>query len=244
MGTPTPPSPAAGRRRRFWLTVSVFALANVAAWIGYHRFQESRRPALLRVHGFSPGDGATIAERPTFAWNFNLDVAPDASDAPPPGAIAPHVDGTWNWSGPRRLTFRPAADLPKATEFTVTLDRERLRTPDGFGLDVPFKSRVRTPALTLLDARQAGFTESDELVLELTFDDDVLPADVRTNLSVLDPAGKPLAFHPHGDAPGRIVRVRTNSLPAEAYRNSQNPTLTIRLAPGLAGRSGPLAMTN
>src|SRR5688500_11641999 len=99
-------------RRRFWLTVAAFALANVAAWFGYHHYARSHQPHLLRVERFSHEDGGTIGARPTFTWSFNLDVAPPPG---PAGTITPAVPGTWRWPNPRTLTFTPDADLPKAT---------------------------------------------------------------------------------------------------------------------------------
>ena len=44
-----------GRRFRFWV-VATFALANVAAWLAYHRFYGPASQRLLRVERFSPDE--------------------------------------------------------------------------------------------------------------------------------------------------------------------------------------------
>src|SRR4051794_5138126 len=110
----TTPAVAPAGRRRFWLTVLVFALANAAAWAGYvayDRAARSRPRSLLRVEQFRPGDGVTVAGRPVFSWTFNLDAAPapvqaQAATQPvaavrPVGTIAPDVAGRWEWRDAR-----------------------------------------------------------------------------------------------------------------------------------------------
>src|SRR5437016_2562813 len=99
----TTPAASPAGRRRYWVTVLCFLLANCAAWVAHDRWQHHRRP-LLEVVRFEPGGGATVAARPTFAWSFNLDVAPPAADAPPPGRFTPAVAGRWQWKTPRTLT--------------------------------------------------------------------------------------------------------------------------------------------
>src|SRR4051812_12830477 len=91
--SPTTPSVApAGRRRRFWLTVLIFALANAGVWAGYIAYDRSVRARprpLLRVEDFRPGDGVTVTGRPVFSWTFNLDAAPHATPAGQPPASQP-----------------------------------------------------------------------------------------------------------------------------------------------------------
>src|SRR5436305_13880162 len=111
MPATTPAAPAG--RRRFWVTVLVFALANVAAWGGYVRYDRAARAkSLLRVEAFTPGDGVVVGPRPVFAWTFNLDVAPAAATATPAtapaaadavGTISPPTPGRWAWKDGRTL---------------------------------------------------------------------------------------------------------------------------------------------
>src|SRR3954468_17871466 len=97
-------------RRRFWLTLVAFAVANAAAWAGFIAYSESRRPAALRIEHFSHEDGQTIERRPRLAWSFNFPVAPTkAGDAV--GRVSPSVPGSWSWLDPRTLVFTPEADL-------------------------------------------------------------------------------------------------------------------------------------
>lgn len=237
----TPASKPVGSRR-FWVTVVCFAVANLAIWIGYDHLQQLRRHALLEVRQSEPGSGWEVGGRPNFWWTFNLDVAPGKPTDPPPGTISPAVAGKWTWDGPRTLNFTPDAPLPKATEFTVTLLPERLATPEGFRLKTPHVTSVRTQSLQVLGVTQAAFDERDRLVVEIQFNDDVLPSDAIAHLSLRDVNGKPVLFHPHGDAIGRVIRVLTDPIarpPAEEH----HPHLLVQVSLGLAGRSGPLGLT-
>lgn len=227
--------------RRFWLTVIAFALANVITWVGYHQFQESRKNGVLRVERFSHAGTSEVTEaRPTLAWSFNLDIAPTATVAG--GTITPAIPGKWAWRDPRTLTFQPDGSLPKATRFTVTLPANgSLRTAQGFRLRDSFVSTFQTPALSVQRVRQIGFDE-ERAVLELTFDDAVLPADVTRHLSITGPDGKALTFEPHGETDGNIVRIRTSALPPAPPTGSGERSVRVALSPGLAGRSGPVGM--
>src|SRR5207237_570110 len=120
--TPDAAKAAPAGRRRFWVTVLCFALANLVlnlgAWVVYDHIVRSRRPALpavLEVRQFLPGDGQAVEGKPTFSWSFNLDMAPPRPNAPAPGHITPAVAGKWSFDDPRRLTFVPDEPLPKAT---------------------------------------------------------------------------------------------------------------------------------
>ena len=174
--------PAGGRR--FWITVLCFAIANTAVWIGYHWFMHPRH-ALLEVQQIWPGDQSQVSGRPTFRWQFNLDVMPPRPDAPPPGVTSPPIAGKWKWEGPRELRFTPDNPLPKATPLTVTLLPERLRTVDGFSLARPHVLSVHTAPFDVIAIRQAALDERDRLVIEIEFNDDVLPAAPGLNALVV-----------------------------------------------------------
>lgn len=241
MSTATGSGPAGSRR--FWATVLCFAVANLGIWIGYDRLQQHRRHALLEVRQSEPGTGWEVHGRPTFWWTFNLDVAAPKPNDPPPGTISPSVPGKWVWDGPRTLTFTPDGQLPKASAFTVTLLPDRLQTPDGFRLKGLVVTSVHTEPLQVIGVTQAAFDERDRLVIEIAFNDDVFPADVLGHLGLKDFNGKPILFHPHGDAVGRVVRLLTDPVP-QAPPQEHNPCVIVRLTAGLAGRSGPLALEN
>lgn len=241
MPTATGSGPAGSRR--FWATVLCFAVANLGIWIGYDRWQQQRRHALLEVRQSEPGAGWEVHGRPTFWWTFNLDVAAPKPNDPSPGTISPAVPGKWVWDGPRTLTFTPDIQLPKATAFTVTLLPDRLQTPDGFRLKGPVVTSVHTEPLEVVGISQAAFDERDRLVLEIAFNDDVVPADVLSHLSLKDFNGKAVGFHPHGDAAGRVVRVLTDPVPQPSPQE-HNPCVIVQVASGLVGRSGPLALAD
>ncbi|HWE98060.1 MAG TPA: MG2 domain-containing protein [Tepidisphaeraceae bacterium] len=235
------PAKASAGSRRFWVTVLCFAIANASVWVGYDRWQKSHRHHLLEVTQFTPGDGATIEGRPTLTWSFNLDIASAGKDAAPPGQITPPVAGKWEWPDARTLTFTPHAPLPRATAITVTLAQETLHTPDGFRLPRAYVSSLRTPALGLVEARQAVFDERDRVVIELSFTDKVSPAEVFRHLSLRGSDGKAIAFQPHGEAAGSKVRVITEPVTALFAGNSAH-AIDVMLARGLAGEGGPLGL--
>ena len=241
MSTTTPTSGPAGSRR-FWVTVLCFAVANLAIWIGYDRLQQHLRHTLLEVRQSEPGSGWEVSDRPNFWWTFNLDVAPPKPNYPPPGAISPPVAGKWTWDGPRTLNFLPDAPLAKATAYTVTLLPDRLVTADGFRLKGPHVTTVHTPPLRVIGVTQAALDDRDRMVIELQFNDDVLPADLTAHLSLRDFNGKPLPFRPHGDAIGHTVRVLTDPVPTTPPQE-HDPRIVVQVSPGLAGRGGPLGLS-
>ena len=235
------PGATAGSRR-FWVTVLVFALLNVSTWIGYHQYTLSRLH-LLRIVKFDPGHEARVGPRPTFAWEFNLDVShPGAKENQiSPGVITPPVPGKWLWHDGRTLTFTPDNDLPRATRFTISLPTERVSTVNGIRLDKAFSETFTTAPLKLLAARQSAFDDEHQMVIELEFDDVVNPAEAMKHLVLKDPEWKILSFHPQGEAAGKIIRVQTDPLPQ--LRDREDAFIFVQLTPGLAGNSGPLGIT-
>jgi uncharacterized protein YfaS (alpha-2-macroglobulin family) len=269
-----PPAPVrAAGSRRFWFTVSAFALLNTAAWVGYDSWQHSRAPRrdLLAVAAFSPGDLAVLAADappPQLAWTFNLDVAAPGPIRPGPngelpGAVKPAVAGAWRWSNPRTLTFTPEDRLPRATRFVATLDPASLHTPEGFTLPKPDARTFTTEPLALRAARQAAYSPDDRVILELEFNDKVIPGEVLRHLQVTGPDNQPLHVELHGQGAGSVVRVITepvhlfreaadaarsaillpgkNARPGSSQAPSARP-LTLTLTAGLAGAGGPLGL--
>jgi hypothetical protein len=237
----TPRSAPAGSRR-FWVTVLCFALANLGIWIGYAHFTH-RHATLLEVRQFAPSSDSEVSGRPNFWWTFNLDVAPGKPGDPPPGTISPEVPGRWKWDGPRSLNFTPDSSLPKATAFTLTLLSDRLQTPDGFRLKNPHVTTVRSAPLTVLGISQSAFDERDRLVLEIQFNDDVIPAEALSHLELRSFDGRPVAFQPYGEGIGHLIRVITNPLPTPPA-DEHDAIVHVAITPGLIGRSGPLGPWN
>ncbi|HZL35299.1 MAG TPA: MG2 domain-containing protein [Tepidisphaeraceae bacterium] len=237
-----PVSVSAGSRR-FWVAVLCFAVANAAVWVGYDRWQKAHRHSLLEVTQFTPGESAIVEGRPILAWSFNLDVAPPAPDAPPLGKLSPRVEGKWRWRDARTLTFQPDSPLKKATPYIVTLASDALHTPDGFRLSKPFVASMKTPALQVFGVRQAAFDDADRIVIEIAFNDSVVPADVCKHLRLIGSDGHDIAFHPHGDAVGTKVRVITDPV-SSLFASRATPRIDVKIAHGLAGKAGPLGLTD
>ena len=234
-----PTSPAGSRR--FWLTVLVFAHVNIIAWFAYHHSQ-THHPFSLCIESFAPGGGALIEPRATLAWRFNGDVvpAPGHDSASRCVAITPTVAGRWQWADRRTLSFTTGDDLPKATRFTLNITRERFRKATGCELAEPFQASVHSAPLQIVNIRQAAAENNDRFVIELEFNDKVLPADVLNHLRIQDPNRKPLGARLHGEAAGNIVRVVTDPIPA--VRDRGKAGVVVALSAGLGGASGPLGL--
>jgi uncharacterized protein YfaS (alpha-2-macroglobulin family) len=190
----------------------------------------------------APVDQAIISGRPVFWWKFNLDVSRGKPDEPP-GVISPVVPGRWKWDDPRTLTFRPDAALPKATALKLTLVPQRLQTADGFALRSPYVTSIWTERLNVIGVRQLECDEQNRLVLEIEFNDEVIPAEALSHVSVTSSDGHAVAFHPHGEAAGRIVSVMTDPVPAASAQNA-GAYVRVQVSPGLTGRSGPLGLAD
>jgi uncharacterized protein YfaS (alpha-2-macroglobulin family) len=230
--------PQAGRRR-FFLTVFVFAIANLGVWLAYYHYFGPQRQHLLRIDRFTPGDQATVGARPVFEWQFNLDVAPDTN---PPAIIQPVLAGKWQWRGRRNLVFQPDRDLPKATRYTLTIPADRIRTPEGFALSAPFIATIGTTPLRVIGVRQGGFLDDRRYIIEFEFDDSVIPADLVSKLTLKGPDGAPLGFKLHGEAAGKIIRILTDPVNAPPQARVDSTDITVHLQAGLAGIGGPIGL--
>src|SRR5438034_11843592 len=58
--------------------------------------------------------------------------------------IAPEVKGTFRWSGTTTLIFTPAAQLPYATKFDVTVSAPNLDRPYNFSFTTPTIQLLQT----------------------------------------------------------------------------------------------------
>jgi uncharacterized protein YfaS (alpha-2-macroglobulin family) len=230
-------------RRRFWICVLCFALANAGAWIVYDRHVRSAGHGLLRVEAFEPGDDAVTGRRPTLRWRFNTDVIPTAAYGHAPATVSPAVAGKWNWEDPRTLTFTPDSDLPEATRVSFTLADTFLRGPMGATLPATYATSIRIEPLKVESVRQIGAEPNDRAILELRFNDRVLPSDVLRHLTVTDDQGKPVACQLFGHPPDRTVRLRTDSLSPGSDHSSPMASLKVTLSRGLAPRDGDLGIS-
>jgi uncharacterized protein YfaS (alpha-2-macroglobulin family) len=234
--------------RRFWIAVLCFSLLNAAAWVAYDRYFARRHRGTLRVDAFEPGEGSVVGPRDQFRWHFSADVIPTSVYHADPGTVAPAVAGHWDWNDPRTLCFTPDSDLPRATQVTFTLATALLRSGTGASLATACVNNVRSTPLELDEARQAAAAGDDRYVLELRFNDRVAPGDVLQHLRLTDPKGKQIRCKLVGQTADRIVRVRTDTIPAtlenDKNDNGSQTQLTVHLSSGLAGLSGPLGIAD
>lgn len=313
---------------RFWLTVAVFAVLNLAAWTVYH-LAGTRALDLVQVESFSPGPdqvlstwpmttpstmvfgtnpggfgtpvagfgsasgfgpvpfpapapapvaptnaqdnpfdssttstvstvstanaAATPAATPTVRlrtasaplrvrFNVTMDTSDDLKRIPP-GRFLPPLAGEWKWDGNRDLIFI-TENPPIATQFTLTLNQEALRTRDGFRLGKPYSATFRT---TPFEVRQAGvlFSDGDGVYhLYLDCSDTVLPGDAQAAITVVETDGTPVPIRTWAVDGTRVV-LTTDALHGRDGRaRERGGPIAARLVvkAGLTGRSGPLGL--
>jgi uncharacterized protein YfaS (alpha-2-macroglobulin family) len=220
-------------RGRFWTVVFCFAVVNLLAWVGYHRWIASRLD-VLKIENAWPQNNDVVDTRTALTWKFNLDVAPTTGAV---GVVNPKIDGEWKWSDARTLAFIPNAPLPKATEISITLQPEHFRTPQGLALTKSFNTRFRTTPLSLVSARQIGFGDAGQVIIGLEFDDSVSADQVLKHVS-LSAENREVRASLYGSPEGKVVRLITDL----STRDTRIENLKLHLEPGLSGASGPLAM--
>ena len=108
-------------------------------------------------------------------------------EAPAWFRITPAFDGTYRWSGTSILilTRNPAAPIPYATRYAVTIDRTAT-SASGRALTQPFQFTFTTPTVKLTDvrwSRQNGRFDGP-LTLALYFNQPVRSADILAHTTV------------------------------------------------------------
>ena len=225
--------------RRFWITILCFALANSAVWVAYDRWWGSRSTTVLKVKQFLPGDGSQVDPNAAFAWVFNTELSPLKRGVPAPAKFSPPLEGRWEISDGQTLRFIPKEPLRGATSYSATLVAEAIRARDGALLSHPFAATVHTAPLRLEDVRQVAVDESDRVLLEFSFNDTVLPADLNRFASLRGPQGEPIHFETAGAA-GATLRVRTDPLTQLLDQNGKY--LDVLVKKGICGNQGPLGL--
>jgi hypothetical protein len=102
-------------------------------------------------------------------------------------SITPRIPGQFRWSGTTILLFTPdpAAPLPDATTYTVTVDASATSAA-GKRLAAPFRFQFTTPTVRLLSAdwvRKTGRFDGP-VTIALRFNQRVRPTDVLAHLQV------------------------------------------------------------
>lgn len=247
---------------RFWVTVLVFAVLNLTAWVAYDAWQ-ARALDLVKVESFSPGADQVLrtwtlgsfAPSPTvsvketerlacdplrFRFALPMDTSADL-ERQPPGHILPPLAGTWQWANPRELTFQPEQP-PLATTFAVSLDPSAIRSEHGLRLRQAFSVAFRTTPFQIHDA--GVFAESDNVYrITLMCSDVVLPAEAQAAISVVEADGTRVSIR-SWEVQGTRLVLTTESLNERSRALGGPITVRVTVKAGLSGRAGPLGLTS
>src|SRR5439155_5415768 len=141
----------------------------------------------------------------------------------------------WRWIGTNGIVFAPKNELPRATEWLVTVP-PGTRALDGSTMKSAYELRFSTPTPHVVDARPS----SDDHLLpnapfEFEFDQPIDLAEVEKNVEL---------FAADQKKPVKIERVKDKSARFRALPSSPLPLdSAIKLVIGkLRGTSGPLPM--
>ena len=126
-----------------------------------------------------------------------------------PVDISPSIRGAGKWTDQKTFVFTPVANLQLATLFRATA-KESLQDAKGRRLSGKQSFEFFTEPLKLLRAQQIDFTESNNVVIELTFNLPVSPFRLRGFFSMLNEQRQQLGYSPVGQAPASTVRLTTN----------------------------------
>lgn len=123
--------------------------------------------------------------------------------------ITPRIAGQFRWSGTTILLFTPdpAAPLPHATTYTVTVDAGATSAA-GRRLGTPYRFTFTTPTVKLLSAEwyRRGNRFDGPVLLALRFNQRVRPSDVLAHLQV---RREPHDWDPPAFSDRELARLRT-----------------------------------
>lgn len=223
---------------RFWIALAILAIVNLAGWMVDWQSLLHRRPAFTATLIDVDEDGEVMTSAGGTGIELRLRFSRDmaTAGAPAAGTFVPALAGRWRWDDERIAVFHAEAPLAAATRYTLSLDRERLIALDGARLPAT-ELRFHTEALRLRQARSVDRSDDGREIIELDFNQPVLPQEAAKALRLSHPDGSPMPVEPAGDAPTANVRVRTAPLP-----DLGDLVLSLGLPQGFAGPSGPLGL--
>lgn len=223
---------------RFWIALLVLAAVNLAGWMIDWRAVLQRRPDLAAALIDVDEDGEVMTSAGAAGTELRLRFDRGMTTAgEPAGAFVPGLAGRWRWDDERTAVFRADAPLAAATRYTLTPDRERMVAADGARLPAATALRFHTEALRLRDVRSVDRSDDGREIIELAFNQEVLPQEAAKAAILTHPDGSPMPLEPAGDAPTAAVRLRTAPLP-----DLGDLVLALRLPQGFAGTAGPLGL--
>lgn len=147
----------------------------------------------------------------------------------------PNIDGVFEWETTNKVKFTPRLQLPAGTQFSAKINPS-LKDASKEKLSESQEYRFNTSALWLKSATQSSFTQDKQVNIKLSFSDRINPAELKKYLSV-SAEGKTLKWWPSSDVASAQPQIVTESV-------NTTGSLKLKIAPGLAGVSGPLAIRN
>lgn len=220
------------RARWLWV-VCLFAAINIGGivWLGSVLKGDGTK---LRVEEFRPRGACSRREDISIRFDQPM-VAPgqrDASVAAELVSFEPALEGHFSWESSRRLVFWPDEPLAPCSTFEATLSG-KLRSALGHRLGEERRFGFSTGRLRLLQARQASFGPDGRLILALSFNEDVAPADLMRHLTVRTDEGQKLSTRAITDRASSRLLVETEEVDCDYVE--------VHLEKGLKPARGHLA---
>ncbi|MEA1926939.1 MAG: MG2 domain-containing protein, partial [Candidatus Auribacterota bacterium] len=205
------------RNRWFWLAV-MFLLIN---GYGVFRVTEYLRSVSgsggVRVISVSHGEGDYLQGSDEIHWEFSSEMAgPDEVDRwleIGPVRFIPRVHGHFCWDRPDRLTFIPAQSWTACRSLVATLD-EDLTSREGRALAGRRVFEMGTEPLRLLAVSQTDISRRRRVSLRLEFNGPVPEDLLDASLSLAGPGGEEVEYRLEGRSGGKVVVIKTDSLPS------------------------------
>jgi len=221
-------------RRFLFASVLVLLATNAATALVVHKdffFPGNPEPASFAVVGVqAEGDAPGVK---TVKVKFSQPIDPACLDEKPLRLI-PAAEGRFRIQRGTMLVFTPSPPLKQATRYMLRFS-DNLRSSSGAKLAPPRRSYTFcTAPLTLKNVRQAGFSKDRTCVIELSFNDTVLPKELEKHLALRRADEKPVKFTLRDRKAANKVYLTTEPLEQEA--------LAVTVTEGLAGTTGPLPM--
>ena len=227
------------KRNRWFLLAVLFLLIN-----GYGVFRVTeylrRDTGSVRVVAVSHSDGDYLRKSDEIRWDFSSEMAgPDEVDRwleIGPVRFTPRVNGHFCWDRPDQLVFIPAQPWGYCRSLIATLDEE-LTSRDGRKLAGRRVFEMGSEPLRLLTVSQTDISHRRRVSLRLEFNGPVPEDLLEAYLSLAGPGGVEVDYRIEGRAGGKVVVIKTDSLPADwEYLN-------LELDEELRSTAGPRGLT-
>lgn len=176
-----------------------------------------RETGTVRVVAVSHSEGNYLENSDEIRWDFSSEMAgEDEVDhwlEIGPVRFSPKVSGHFCWDRPDRLVFIPSRPWTLCRSLVATIDDD-LNSRDGRQLAGSRVFEMGTEPLRLLTVSQTDISHRRRVSLRLEFNGPV-PGDLlEASLSLSGPGGEEVEFRMEGRSGGKVVVVKTDSLPA------------------------------